>query len=80
MIGEFKGITHYRDVDEIIDKLADDAKQIEKRLNELNSRYKEIVYHEFSKIKGFGKKRQEQVDALQKEMEMLECEIKRLSD
>lgn len=80
LIEEFKGIAHYRDVDEIIDKLTDDTKQIDKRLSELNSRYNEIMYHEFSKIKGFGKKRQEQEEALHKEMEMLKSEIKRLSD
>lgn len=80
LIEEFKTIAHYRDVDEIIDKLTDAAKQIEKRLDDLNIRYNEIVNHGFSDIRGFGKKRQEQVDALRKEMEMLECEIKRLRD
>lgn len=80
LIEEFNKIAHYRDVDEIIDKLTDETKQIDKRLGELNSRYNEIMYHEFSKIKGFGKKRQEQEDALHKEMEKLKREIKRLSD
>lgn len=80
LLEEFKKMAHYRDVDEIIDKLTDVVKQKEKRLDELNSRHKEILYHGFSNIKGFGKKRQEQEDALRKEMKMLECEIKRLSD
>lgn len=80
LIEEFKEIAHYRDVDEIINKLTDEAKQIEVRINTLNSRYNEILYHEFSNLRGFGKKRQEQEEALRKEMKTLECEIERLSN
>lgn len=80
LIKAFQKIAHYRDVDEILDQLTDIEKQKEKRIYELNKRHREIIGHAFSNVKGFGKKRQDQIDVLRKELEMLEDEIKRLSE